>query len=237
MTRPRLALLVAAHDGEQPRRNFRRELHADLAEFHLQSGEHPDGFDFDGAVVTGSRASVYGDEAWIAPAREWVREAVDRGLPVLGVCWGHQLLADALGGEVAAMDAYELGYRTIERRGDSRLLEGLDDAFTAFTTHSDEVVELPPGAELLAENDRSIHAFRAGSAHGVQFHPEYDEATALDVTRGKEGLASEDRVERALESIGPDAVAAAAETKRLFDNFLAIVADGRARDRYEARAG
>src|SRR6056297_159544 len=176
MTRARLVVLDASHGNEDTRRNFRRELDADLVEFDVTSGDVPstgEAFpDVDGVVVTGSRASVYWDEPWIAAVKEWTADAIDRGLPILGVCWGHQLLADVLGGEVAAMDAYELGYVTIERTTDQDpLFEGIDRRFTAFATHSDEVVTLPPGAEPLAENDRSIHGFRAGAVYGVQFHP------------------------------------------------------------------
>ncbi|GAB3691649.1 type 1 glutamine amidotransferase [Salinarchaeum chitinilyticum] len=227
MTRPRLAVLDASHGNEDTRRNFRRELDADLVEYDVTEGDVPTTFAFDGVVVTGSRASVYWDEPWIPAIKEWVAEAIDRGLPVLGVCWGHQLLADVLGGEVAAMDEYELGYATIERTtADSRLLEGIDDSFTAFATHSDEVVELPPGAELLARNDRSIHAFQIGDVYGVQFHPEYDQGTARRVTEGKrDGEASDELVEQALDSIDAENYAAACEAKQLFDNFLAIVAE------------
>jgi GMP synthase (glutamine-hydrolysing) len=229
MTRPRIALLDASHGDEDTSRNFRRELDANLVEYPVTDGDVPSGFEFDGVVVTGSRASVYWDEPWISRVEEWAAEAIERGLPCLGVCWGHQLLAHVLGGEVAAMDAYELGYVPVERTADdSRLLTGLDETFTAFATHSDEVTTLPPDAELLAENDRSIQAFRAGDVYGVQFHPEYDRATARRVTEDKrDGEASAERVDRALASIDAETYTAACETKQLFDNFLAIVTERR----------
>ena len=229
MRRPRLAVLNASHGDTNTKRNFRRELDADLAEFEVTEGDLPpvDGAAaasrYDGVVVTGSRASVYWEEAWIPPTREWVRDAAESGLPCLGVCWGHQLLADALGGTVEPMGEYEIGYRTVERVGDSVLLEGLDDAFTAFTTHSDAVTELPPGAEPIAENDYSVHGFRLGTAFGVQFHPEYDPETAEEVTRGKEGQLSPERIESVVEGITPEAYDAACEAKALFDNFLSVV--------------
>ncbi|MFB6139380.1 MAG: type 1 glutamine amidotransferase [Halosimplex sp.] len=221
MTRPRIALLNGAHEPEGNRRNFRRELDADLTEFHLPGGDVPERFDFDGAVVTGSRASVYWDEEWIGPTKEWVEAAVDRGLPLLGVCYGHQLLADVLGGRVEDMGEYEIGYRTVERTGDSVLFEGIDSEFTAFTTHSDVVAELPPGAEPLASNDYGVHGFRKGRAFGVQFHPEYDVETAETVTKGKD--LSEERIQGVLDGITPENFAAACEAKQVFDNFVAFV--------------
>ncbi|QLH76136.1 gamma-glutamyl-gamma-aminobutyrate hydrolase family protein [Halosimplex rubrum] len=223
MTRPRIALLNAAHEAEGNRRNFRRELDADLTEFHLPTGQHPETFEFDGAVVTGSRASVYWDEEWIQPTKDWVGEAIDRGLPFLGVCYGHQLLADVLGGTVEPMGEYEIGYRTVEHSGDSVLFDGIDDDFTVFTTHSDYVAEIPPGAERLAANDYGVHGFRKERVFGVQFHPEYDMDTAAEVTVGKEGQLSEERIQSVLDGITPENFDAACEAKQVFDNFLAFV--------------
>ena len=223
MTRPRIALLNAAHEPDDTRRNFRRELDADLVEYHCPSGEVPHSFGFDGCLVTGSRASVYWDREWIDRVRTWVGEAVDAGLPTLGVCWGHQLLADALGGEVEDMGEYEIGYRTVEHDGQTPLLDGVDPEFTAFTTHSDRVVEAPPGARVFAENDYGIHGFRKDHAFAVQFHPEYDMATAESVTKGKDDQLSADRIQRVVDDITHENYTAACETKRLFDNFTEYV--------------
>jgi GMP synthase (glutamine-hydrolysing) len=223
MDRLRLAFLDASHGSPHAERNFRRELDADLAEFDVTCCETPATFDFDGFVVSGSRSSVYEEADWQAPLREWVSGALDRGLPALGVCWGHQFLADVLGGSVEDMGEYEIGYREVERRGDSELLAGVGDSFTVFTTHSDTVSELPPGAELLAENDYGVHGFRKGDAFGVQFHPEYDPETARYVTEGKDGQLSEAEMERALSGITERNYAAAFEAKQLFANFTEFV--------------
>ncbi|WP_181686382.1 type 1 glutamine amidotransferase [Halorhabdus salina] len=221
MTRPRLALLNAAHDGADSRRNFRRELDADLVEFDATGRDLPSTFAFDGFVVTGSRASVYWEEPWIADLKAWVSEAVDRGLGGLGVCFGHQLVAEVLGGDVEAMDDYEIGYREIRRTGPSTLLSGIDRTFRAFTTHSDRVATLPQEATHLAENEYGVHAFRAGNVFGVQFHPEYDRATAASVTRGKDELA-EERKTAVLEGITRENYLAACEAKRVFENVTQV---------------
>ncbi|MCT9095021.1 type 1 glutamine amidotransferase [Haloarchaeobius sp. HME9146] len=222
MSRVRIALLNAAHGDENTRRNFRRELDADLVEFSATDGHLPDHHDWDGVVVTGSRSSVYWDEAWIQPTKQWVRDAADEGLPCLGVCWGHQLLADALGGRVEDMGEYEIGYRTVQLSGNNPLFDGLDGEYTVFTTHSDSVVELPPGATEIARNDYGNHGFRKGHVFGVQFHPEYDTRTAREVTMGKDELPDE-RKQAVVDGITERNYAKACEAKRLFENFTSYV--------------
>ena len=213
----RVALLDASHGDPHTRRNFRRELDADLVEFDVTEGDRPADYEFDAVVITGSRASVYWDEAWIDPLLDYVAAAHDRGVPVLGVCYGHQVLAAALGGRVESMGEYEIGYREVTRVADDDLLAGVPERFTAFTTHSDAVTALPPGAELLAENDYGVHAFRVGDSWGVQFHPEYDRETATDLTKRKD--LDDDRIRSVLDGITAENYDAACRTKRLFDNF------------------
>ncbi len=217
MSRPRIALLDVS-DAPSTRRNFRRELDADLVEYDPNEGDLPETFSFDGAVITGSRISVYWDKAWIPPLLEWIAEADDCGLPMLGICYGHQALAEALGGRVSGMDDYEIGYRTIRQRGDDELFAGIDSEFTAFTTHSDTVVQLPPGARRLAENEYGVHAFRKDDAWGVQFHPEYDTETARTIVQSKD--LPDERIDAVLEGINEENYAAACEAKQLFDNFI-----------------
>ena len=221
MAQLRLAVLNAAHDDANTTRNFRRELDASLAEFDATAGQVPSSYAFDGVVITGSRSSVYWDEPWIEPTRAWLAGAVERGLPCLGICFGHQMLAEVLGGEVRDMGAYEIGYREIEHTGDSRLFDGIETPFVGFTTHSDEVAELPPGATALAWNDYSNHGFRKDRVFGVQFHPEYDIPTARKITREKD--LSPERIERVMDGITEENYQRACEAKLVFENFLAFV--------------
>jgi GMP synthase (glutamine-hydrolysing) len=221
MTRPRLALLNASYDEANTSRNFRRELAADLAEFDVTNGELPAGFDYEGVVVTGSKASVYWDEPWIEALLDWVGTAVERELPHLGVCYGHQVLAEALGGTVEAMDEYEIGYHEVHRVGESTVLGDLPEQFVVFTTHQDAVTELPPGARPTAENAYSNHGFERDHVFTVQFHPEYDKRTAELVTRGKD--LEQGKLDAALDSITDANYAAACEAKRLFDAFTRYV--------------
>ena len=138
---------------------------------------------FAGVVLTGSHAMVSEREPWSEALVPWLRAAVDAGTPVLGICYGHQLLAHALGGEVAHHpDGVEIGTVTVERHAASdtdTLLGGLPVQFPAQAVHWQSVRSLPADAVLLAGSAHEAHhAFRVGErAWGVQFHPEFsDEA-------------------------------------------------------------
>ena len=228
MTELTLALLNAAHEPDPTERNFRREIDAELTSFHCPAGEFPDSYGYDGFIVTGSRASVYWDEPWIGRLKTWVGAAVEAGLAGLGVCFGHQLLADVLGGRVEGMGEYEIGYRDVRQDSENRLLDGTPPTLRVFTTHSDHVVERPPGATVFARNEYGIHGFRKGRVFAVQFHPEYDMETARSVTQRKDGQLTDERIDDVLDGIHWDNYAAACEAKRLFDNFLTFVSETRA---------
>ncbi|MEF8781041.1 MAG: type 1 glutamine amidotransferase [Haloferacaceae archaeon] len=222
---PRIAVLDASIGDTPAARNLTRDLDADVEVFEISEGQFPPPasaaeWRYDGVVVSGSQTSVYEDRGWIHRATEWFRGIHAAGVPSLGICWGHQFVAQALGGRIVDMGEYELGYRNVVRVGEDPLFEGIPREFTAFETHSDRVAELPAGAVTLARNDVGVQAFRIGSAYGVQFHPEYDRETAEWVTRNKE--LPEERIQAVLDGITDEAVAAAETAKRTFDNFVSI---------------
>lgn len=221
--RPRLALLDASHDNADTRRDFRRELAADLVEFPLVEEQYPTTFDVDGVVISGSKSSVYWDEPWLEPTREWLGTAIDRGIPALGVCFGHQLLADLLGGTVEGMEEFELGYREVRKTASSPILADLDERFSVFLSHQDVVTEPPAEATVIAENDYGIQGFQHEHVFGVQSHPEYDSTTARGTARSKEGKVPPAQLEAVLDGITEEAAAAAAPSKTIFDRFVRYV--------------
>jgi GMP synthase (glutamine-hydrolysing) len=222
-----IALLDASVGDTPAERNFRRELDADLDVYKLPEGRFPpavssSNWRYDGVVISGSQTSVYDDHDWIHEATEWFRRAHAADVPTLGVCWGHQFVAQALGGRVVDTGGHVLGYREVERAGEDPLFAGVPGRFTAFETHSDRVAELPRRAATLARNDAGVQAFRVGSAWGVQFHPEYDRETAEWVIRGKD--LSGDRTRRLLDSVADAGPSVGEDAARVFENFREVAA-------------
>ena len=131
-------------------------------------------------IITGSPAMVTQDLEWSREGEEFLRTAINRDIPVLGICFGHQLLAQALGGTVDYHPGgREIGTTHVRLAPDAvndRLFSSLPSRFPVHVTHMQSVLELPPGAQILAGNDFDRHqAVRfAKSAWGVQFHPEFD---------------------------------------------------------------
>ena len=127
----------------------------------------PDPADVDVVVVLGAAESAYDDRVpWLAAELDLVAAAVRATVPVLGICFGAQLLARVLGGEVGRATRSEHGFVTLgsddpELLGPGTWMEFHDDAFT-----------LPPGALPLAVNETGLQAFTLGPHLGVQFHPE-----------------------------------------------------------------
>lgn len=140
----------------------------------------PDPAEVSGAVVTGSHAMVSHREPWSETTAAWLAQLVARDTPVLGICYGHQLLAHALGGEAGDHpQGAEVGTVTVtldDAAATDALLRGLPAQFPAHAVHWQSALCLPEGAVRLAGNDHEpVHAFRAGEhAWGVQFHPEFD---------------------------------------------------------------
>lgn len=133
-----------------------------------------------GVAITGSPAMVTERAPWSEDTAAWLKAAVESQVPVLGVCYGHQLLAHAFGGQVGFREqGRESGTFpvTLTREGrQDPLLGQLPATFPAHLTHAQSVLALPPEAILLAHSDGEPHqAFRIGRhAWGVQFHPEFE---------------------------------------------------------------
>ena len=127
--------------------------------------------------MTGSSASVTERAPWMLRAEAHIRAIAAAGVPFFGICFGHQMLAQALGGEVAKNPrGREVGSVLLDRLEIDPIMQGLPPRFSVNTTHVDTVVRLPPGARRLASTTLEANAaFAIGDTiRAVQFHPELD---------------------------------------------------------------
>ena len=155
---------------------------ADVERFHLESGDPVPGPGFDRAIILGGSMGAYDIDRhpWLDGEKEWIRDLVGSGVPVLGLCLGSQLLADALGGKAFRGDQPEASVVPV-----TLTAAGMADPVVSqtgpmvYAMHQDTFV-LPPDATLLAHSDRYPHAFRLGSGLALQFHPDADLDLALE---------------------------------------------------------
>lgn len=149
---------------------------------NVQGGDDlPDLSQCDGIILTGSHSMVTDEDLWSQNTAQWLKDAVHQEIPLLAICYGHQLLAKSLGG-VADYHTEGMEIGTVEIHltdyiQDDLLFCELPDSIFAHTIHSQSVLELPSDAVRLAYNSHDHnHAFRIGKcAWGVQFHPEFSE--------------------------------------------------------------
>jgi GMP synthase (glutamine-hydrolysing) len=122
-----------------------------------------------GIILSGGPGSV-----WEESHDDIARWAISRGVPVLGICYGHQLLGKVLGGKVARAPRGEFGPTPVKVIDEGEILRGHGKVFTAWMSHNDAVIEPPPGAKVLATSEGSpVAAMKVGDAvYGVQWHPE-----------------------------------------------------------------
>jgi len=175
----------------------------ELTTFDVDHGSFPDDLSgFDGWVISGSANSAYEDLPWIHQTEDLLRKLVADEAPMVAVCFGHQLLAQALGGRVAkSPDGWGAGMHRYEFTGEPLpwMDPPPDGGVRIIASHQDQVVELPEGAEVIARTDHCpIAAYTLGSSvFAIQPHPEF----TAEVSQGL--------VERRRDRIGADASDAA----------------------------
>ena len=186
----------------------------------------PDPTAYDLVVSLGSIEHVYEEfriGSWINREVDTVRTAHEAGVPVLGICFGTQVLAAALGGAVELSPRREIGWMELDAEPGGGIEPG-----PWMVWHIDRVV-VPPGATELARTDVCNHAYRIGRSLGVQFHPEVDEAQMRDWIGNppasyweEVGVDPEAFLDASLRNVG----AARDRCARLVDWFLDDVAVG-----------
>ena len=150
----------------------------EFAHFDVEHGTYPSAiFECDCYVISGSKKSVYDDEPWIKKLSAYVRTLHENKIPLIGICFGHQLIADALGGKtVGAEVGWGVGIHDSEIVDRRWFMDAESDQYTLIVSHKDQVVSLPDGAELLASSHFCPYSMYCIGDHifTMQGHPEFD---------------------------------------------------------------
>ncbi len=145
--------------------------------FQVREGEYPAAIDdCDGYLCTGSFASVYDEEAWIGELSGFVRELYEKRKKFVGICFGHQIIAHALGGLVrAAPDGWGLGIRRIRILQEQSWMKPFQPELNLMFFHQDQVITPPPRGRILACAAHCPCAVFQVDSHflGIQAHPEF----------------------------------------------------------------
>lgn len=184
-----------------------------FASWHIVDGAFPENPKVcDAWLVTGSRHGVYDPLPWIAPACEFLREAYGADVPVIGVCFGHQILAQALGGKVEksargwglGLSRYEMTECVPER---APWMAGAGATLDLLSIHQDQVVVCPPGATVLARSEFCPYAVLSygDRAFSVQPHPEFTPTFLAALLESCRGRIPDPNIDAAIESLdGPN---------------------------------
>lgn len=164
----------------------------------------PDPSRIEGIVITGSPAGVYEDHDWLPPLREFIRRAYSAKTPMLGICFGHQIMADALGGDVRKSEkGWGLGrhtYRVTNRPG---FMADAPEALSVACSHQDQVIVPPAEADVVLASEFTPNAglfYKSGKALSFQPHPEFDDEYARALVELRRGKAPDAVVEKGISS-------------------------------------
>lgn len=165
----------------------------------------PDPGALEGIVITGSAAGVYDELPWIAPLRQFIRDAYERATPMLGICFGHQVMADALGGDVRKSEkGWGLGRHNYAVKARPRYMAAAPEALAIACSHQDQVLVPPAEAEVILASDFTPNAglaYRNGAALSFQPHPEFTDDYTTALAELRRGRVPDELVDTALASV------------------------------------
>lgn len=177
----------------------------DYRTFAVHLGDRPTIDDADAWVVSGSRHGAYEDHDWIPPTEKLLRNAYAAKQPIVGVCFGHQILAKALGGKVEKFKGgWKMGQMNYELEGPFN--NAIDGQANLLAFHQDQVVELPKDATVIGKSEHCEYAaLQYGqTAISIQPHPEFNDELVNDILVERGHLFPKEDVDNAYQSLGDE---------------------------------
>lgn len=160
--------------------------------------------EFDGLLITGSPAGVYDGHDWIEPCAALVRDTAKAGKPQVGICFGHQLMAEALGGDVEKSDrGWGVGVHEYAITCDAEWMTPPSNRLACAAMHQDQVIVAPPGARILGGSEfcpMGVLEFAQGPAISFQQHPEFAHDYGEALLRLRADRVPKDRAETGIAS-------------------------------------
>lgn len=178
--------------------------HWTMDRFSTPHGEYPTSFaDYDAVLLTGSKADSFSDEPWVVELRRRVTGLLATNIKLLGVCFGHQLIALCLGAKVGrAPKGWVTGRHSYQWHAED-LVEAERKGFALLASHQDQVLELPEGARLLASSDHCpIAAYSKGKeVFCIQPHPEFIEDYSAYLLNKRRALLGDEHYASSINSL------------------------------------
>ncbi|WP_027852841.1 glutamine amidotransferase-related protein [Marinobacterium litorale] len=195
------------------------------AVYDVREGDFPDGAgQCDGWIITGSKCGVYDDLPWMRTLKQLIMEIYEADLPLVGICFGHQIIASAFGARVEKYSGgWGVGLHSYNIEGEHSFLVPSEPSFTINAMHQDQVLELPENAELFATSSFCRYA---GLVYGdriltLQAHPEFTIAYERDLVMARKGAVVPDAVADAgLATLTDDARIDSAIVAQWMERFL-----------------
>jgi GMP synthase-like glutamine amidotransferase len=166
----------------------------------------PDPAALDAVLITGSSAGVYDNHlSWMEPLRGFIRGAYAAKTPMVGICFGHQIVADALGGDVRKSEkGWGLGRHVYDVKSRPAPIGGNLPEFAIACSHQDQVIAPPPDAEVFLASAFTPNAglmYRNGRTMSLQPHPEFDDDYTLALAEMRRGKTTDDVIDTAIKSV------------------------------------
>ena len=195
---PQMLVQILQRNSMQDKRKLRFKT------FDVEKGDYPQHIDdFDGYIIPGSRKSVYDRDYWIEALKEFVIALDEKKKKLVGVCFGHQLIAEVLGGKTERCDrGWGVGVHETQIHNPLWFTQNQPKTCSLAVSHRDQVSILPNRAELIASNKFCPHSMYAIEKHifSMQGHPEFTLQYAMDLLKARREILGESTYNNALKS-------------------------------------